>query len=236
MYADFMSSGLLVVGLLLAFFAWFAIGGRRDLVRREKKLAEFAQKEGFQQDRYTEQILGREVSVTYRDFWPELADEFRVSQGGRLTINHVLHKTWEGGEVTLFDFEMKVGGGGQAALFQSASLNLPRFLVRPGIPSVVGEWKVGEQSVVMLGGLTIETPDQSRVERLFSAESVAFFQRRQPAGRTWAEGHGQRLMYYKLSTGRLASRADLPEDSGIDGFWTGAQDIIGRIAASARAA
>jgi hypothetical protein len=236
MYADFMSSALLVVGLLLAFFAWFVIGARRDLVAREKKLADFAQRNGFLQEKYTQVLLGREVSVTYRDFWPELADEFRVSQGGRLKINHVLRKTWESGEVTLFDFEMNVGGGGHAALFQSASLDLPRFLVRPGIPGVVGEWKVGEQSVVMLGGLTIETPDQARVERLFTAESVAFFQLRQPAGRTWAEGHGQRLMYYKLSTGRLASRADLPEDSGIDGFWAGAQDIIGRIVASARAA
>src|SRR5450759_1772703 len=195
MYADFMSSGLLVVGLLLAFFAWFVFGARRDAARREKTLSEFALREGFAQGRFSLELAGRQVPVTYTEFWPELADEFRISRGSKVTINHVLTQSWDGGDITLFDFEANDGRRGRAALFQSASLNLPRFLVHPGVPGVVAEWKGPKESMVMIGGITIITPDQPRVERLFTAESLAFFELRKPGRRNWAEGHERRLLY-----------------------------------------
>lgn len=49
------------------------------------------------QDHPTTWLAGRDLSVTYREFWPELAGEFRSSgrEGVRTTIDHVLRKPWD---------------------------------------------------------------------------------------------------------------------------------------------
>jgi hypothetical protein len=190
-------------------------------------------------------LAGRDLSVTYREFWPELAGEFRLSgrEGVRTTIDHVLRKPWDGGEATLFDYTTNNGDRGQAVLFESAQLDLPRFTVHPGgfdlgSLGAAGAWVESRTrtGLVMLGSLAIVTADRVRVERLFTPEILAFFQLRQPGGRTWAEGGGRRLLYYKLSDAARAtlySHADLPADEGIGGFWAGAQEVLRLLAAAA---
>jgi len=230
-----MSGSVLAVVLALGFLAWFVLSSRRGMLRREKELTAFAERGGFQQEQFAQQIGNREVFVSYRDFWPDLAGEFHLSgrEGVRLTVDHVLRKTWDGGKIVLFDYTTNNSNAGRAALFESDSLDLPRFTVRPGDLGSFSEWAARQEGVAMLGGIAILTADRARIERLFTPEVLAFFQARQPGGRTWAEGNGHRLLYYKLSDiSRVHAQVDFPADAGIDGFWAGAQDVIRLITAS----
>jgi len=210
--------------MLAAFLGWFVFSSRRDKVRRHEELAAFGQRHGLLAETFTVDVFGPRT-VTYGELWPDLTGEFRLGRG-RVTIDNVWRGPWNGGEIRLFDFDRMGLELGRAILFESPALDLPAFVVppypdHPGLDQAEGE-------ALTVGGVVVLTEEATAVQRAFTPEVVAFFKQRQEGRRTWAEGRGRRLLYYKQVTvqRRLSRRPPgLPTDASDEGFWESGQTL-----------
>jgi hypothetical protein len=211
--------------LLAAFLGWFVFSSRGEKVRRGKERAAFGLRHGLKPETFTVDVFGPRA-VTYGEFWPDLAGEFRLGRG-RVTIDNVWRGPWNGGEIRLFDFDRNGLELGRAILFESPALDLPAFVVPPypDHPDLVDQAK-GE--ALTLDGVVVLTREAMAVQRAFTPEVVAFFNERQEGRRTWAEGRGRRLLFYKqVAAPRRLSRPapDFPADASDEGFWASGQTL-----------
>jgi hypothetical protein len=215
-----MPDWLPIAVLLAGFLGWFVFSSRGDKVRRGRELAAFGQRHGLKAETFTVDIFGTRT-VTYGELWPDLG-EFRLGRG-RVTIDNVWRGPWDGGEIRLFDFDRMGLELGRAILFESPALDLPSFVVPP-YPDHPGL----EGAALTLDGVVVLTSESVPVQRAFTPEVIAFFKERQQGRRTWAEGRGRRLLYYKqvLAPRRLTrQRPDLAADASDEGFWQSGQTL-----------
>ena len=214
--------------LLAAFLGWFVFSARKDKVRRDQDLAVFGQRHGLKPETFTVDVFGPRA-VTYGPLWPDLED-FRLGRG-RVTIQNAWRGPWNGGEVRVFEFDRNSAALGRAILFESPALDLPSFVVLPHAdhPEAFGE-------SITLDGIVVLTRDTGAVRRLLTPEVVAFLAERQDGRRTWVEGRGRRLLYYKETAAprRMSRpRPDLAADAGDEGFWQGGETLARLLGATA---
>src|SRR5688572_12040468 len=186
-----------------------------------------SQKHGLRQETFTVDVFGPRT-VDYGPLWPDLVD-FHMGAHD-VTIRRVWRGPWKDGEVRLFEFTRGHRDGGRAILFDSPVFDLPPFVVLPfAHEPVVGD------GVTRIAGLPVITPNAWAVERLFTPEVAAFFKEREEGKRTYAEGRGTRLMYFKLlppPPPRRFHPPDVAVDRTNEGFWQSAQTLARLIVSS----
>ncbi len=230
---DSLVEWLLTPLLLAAFFGWFVFSSRREKVARDKELAAFGARHGLKQQTFTVDVFGPRT-VAYGEIWPDVADEFRLGRG-RVTIRNVWRGAWDGGEVRYFEFD-RLHVLGRALLFDSPSLDLPAFVVPPsaGVADPGGN---AEGDGVTVDGLFVVTSEAMAVRRAFTPAVAAFFKERAEGRRTWAEGRGRRLLFYKQFDAPRKGhrpRPDFPADDGHAGFWRAGQALARLLATPSR--
>ena len=228
MIAEILLEWLMIPLLVVGFFAWFFWSARRDKVRRDADMAAFAQKHGLRQETFTVDVFGPRT-VDYGPLWPDLTDFFMGAHD--VTIRSVWRGPWNEGEVRLFEFTRGKRDGGRAILFDSPVFDLPPFVVVPYVDD-----RHPAEGVTPIGGVPVIARDRWAVEHLFTPEVAAFFKERDEGKRTYAEGRGTRLMYFKLlppPPPRRFHPPDVAVDRTTEGFWQSASTLARLMASRA---